>query len=291
MRAALGPPPARARPAARRAGAAHATTSAAPPAAAARSRRALRIDASVVWRQLVGAAGGGGQLDDPAARLAARGSPPPRAAERAECSSAAPRRSAQPPPPTPRSPQQEGSGAWVAHARTARRPRALIHFLGGAFAGAAPQVRRARAWQRGAQQAVDSAGPCTTGRRRRCHGRLPPLPSTRSPFPPLAPTPPRPRPEKVAYHLKIELLAEAGFTVVATPYRLTFKHLDAAREVSSAFSAALAELRASGRGYLAPPGAPVVGVGHSNGALLHLLIGAVAPGHADANVLVSYNNK
>lgn len=89
----------------------------------------------------------------------------------------------------------------------------------------------------------------------------------------------------------LELLANAGLTVVATPYRLTFKHLDCAAAVAADFTAALGELRATGRSYLAPPGAPVVGVGHSNGALLHLLVGAVAPGHADANVLVSFNNK
>jgi hypothetical protein len=95
----------------------------------------------------------------------------------------------------------------------------------------------------------------------------------------------------VAYHLKLELLAQAGFTVVATPYALTFRHLDCARAAAASFRAAVAELRASGRGYLAPPGSAVVGVGHSNGALLHLLIGAEAPGHAAANVLVSFNNK
>lgn len=95
----------------------------------------------------------------------------------------------------------------------------------------------------------------------------------------------------MAYHLNIELLAEAGFTVIATPYQLTFKHLDCARSVAASFRAAVAELRASGRAYLAPPGSAVVGVGHSNGALLHLLVGAAAPGHARANVLVSFNNK
>jgi alpha-beta hydrolase superfamily lysophospholipase len=95
----------------------------------------------------------------------------------------------------------------------------------------------------------------------------------------------------VAYHLLLELLASSGFTVIATPYLLTFKHLDCARAVASDFATALAELREGGRAYLAPAGAPVVGVGHSNGALLHLLVGAVAPGHADANAVVSFNNK
>ena len=106
------------------------------------------------------------------------------------------------------------------HARAARKPRAVVHFLGGALAGAAPQV---------------------------------------------------------AYHLLLERLAEAGLTVVATPYRLTFRHLDCARAAAAAFDGAVAELRAAGRAYLAPPGAPVVGVGHSNGALLHLLLGALPP--------------
>ncbi|KAI8463608.1 MAG: hypothetical protein J3K34DRAFT_388971 [Monoraphidium minutum] len=130
--------------------------------------------------------------------------------------------------------QLEQTGAWVVHTRAARRPRAVVHFLGGAFAGAAPQV---------------------------------------------------------AYHLLLELLAEAGFTCIATPYLLTFKHLDCARDTAASFRAAVGELRAGGRGYLAPPGSAVVGVGHSNGALLHLLIGALLPGHAAANVLVSFNNK
>jgi len=138
-------------------------------------------------------------------------------------------------PPLPHKPTpQDQTGAWVAHARTARKPRAVVHFLGGAFAGAAPQV---------------------------------------------------------AYHLSIELLAEAGFTVVATPYRLTFKHLDCAQRMAADFAAAVEELRRGGRSYLVPAAAPVVGVGHSNGALLHLLIGALLPGHAAANVMISFNNK
>jgi alpha-beta hydrolase superfamily lysophospholipase len=60
--------------------------------------------------------------------------------------------------------------------------------------------------------------------------------------------------------------------------------------VRQAFVDSLAELRATGRAYLAPPKAPQFGVGHSNGALLHLLIGAFEPGASDANVIISYNN-
>lgn len=36
-------------------------------------------------------------------------------------------------------PTQEGTKAWVAHPRAAR-VSGVIHFLGGAFAGAAPQL-------------------------------------------------------------------------------------------------------------------------------------------------------
>ena len=53
-------------------------------------------------------------------------------------------------------------------APAAGRPRGTVHFLGGAFAGAAPQV---------------------------------------------------------AYALLLQLLAEAGYTCVATPYAVTFQHL------------------------------------------------------------------
>lgn len=61
-------------------------------------------------------------------------------------------------------------------------------------------------------------------------------------------------------------------------------------QVRQAFQDSLAELRATGRSYLAPPKAPQFGVGHSNGALLHLLINSYEPGATDANAIISYNN-
>jgi hypothetical protein len=39
-----------------------------------------------------------------------------------------------------------------------------------------------------------------------------------------------------------------------------------------------------------PAKAPCFGVGHSNGALLQLLIGSLEPGATQANVIISYNN-
>ena len=68
------------------------------------------------------------------------------------------------------------AGSWVV-APAAGRPRGTVHFLGGAFAGAAPQV---------------------------------------------------------AYSLLLQLLAEAGYTCVATPYAVTFQHLICASAVQQA---------------------------------------------------------
>ena len=68
------------------------------------------------------------------------------------------------------------AGSWVV-APAAGRSRGTVHFLGGAFAGAAPQV---------------------------------------------------------AYSLLLQLLAEAGYTCVATPYAVTFQHLICASAVQQA---------------------------------------------------------
>lgn len=54
------------------------------------------------------------------------------------------------------------------------------------------------------------------------------------------------------------------------------------------------QLRASARtAWLADESLPVFGVGHSNGALLHLLAGSLAPGLANhrGDVLISFNNR
>ena len=51
------------------------------------------------------------------------------------------------------------------------------------------------------------------------------------------------------------------------------------------------KLRASGQGFLVPEDRGVHGVGHSNGALLHLLIGATSAPPNASNVLLSFNNK
>lgn len=57
------------------------------------------------------------------------------------------------------------------------------------------------------------------------------------------------------------------------------------------FERCVGELRASGQGFLVPEDRGVHGIGHSNGALLHLLIGATAAPPNASNVLLSFNNK
>ncbi|GLC46383.1 hypothetical protein PLESTB_001769300 [Pleodorina starrii] len=137
------------------------------------------------------------------------------------------------------------TGAWVVGPRY--RSKGVVHFLGGAFAGAAPQV---------------------------------------------------------AYGLLLDSIAAAGYTAIATPYAVTFRHDECARGVRRQFLDSLQELRTgpragagpgagagAARADLAPPGAPVFGVGHSNGSLLHLLIGSFFPGATESNIIMSFNNK
>lgn len=124
------------------------------------------------------------------------------------------------------------------------------------------------------------------------------------------PTPPRlPKRTNKQYPLLLSRLADAGYTSICTPYDVTFNHIDCARRTAAAFDSALAELRGGGgAAWVVPQHAPVFGVGHSNGALLHMLIGAVclpqaegasgAPPNSSSgssssragNILMSFNN-
>lgn len=89
-------------------------------------------------------------------------------------------------------------------------------------------------------------------------------------------------PPTVQYPLLLTRLADAGYTCVATPFAVTFNHVACARDVHAAFLAAVAQLRAERGAWAAPADVPTHGVGHSNGALLHALIGAVCLAEADA---------
>lgn len=60
-----------------------------------------------------------------------------------------------------------------------------------------------------------------------------------------------------------------------------------------AFQDTLQALRQGGPQYswMAPEPLPLLGVGHSNGALLHLLVGAMCKPAYKGNVIISFNNK
>jgi len=108
-------------------------------------------------------------------------------------------------------------------------PRALIHFLGGAIVGAAPDI---------------------------------------------------------SYRYMLERLAQKGFLVVATPYTLSFDYIATCDDIIGRFERIAPSLARQ----FGP--VPVVGVGHSCGALLQLLITTLFPDTPRAaNVLLSYNNK
>jgi len=102
---------------------------------------------------------------------------------------------------------------------------------------------------------------------------------------------------EVTYGYLLELLAREGFLVVCVPYNVTFNHEAAAREVFDRFHACYDALLASGlpeAGLSAPDIAelPLYSVGHSNGALLQLLVGSYfAEKIPKANAIVSFNNR
>eukprot|EP00638_Chattonella_subsalsa_P003464 CAMPEP_0117758720 /NCGR_PEP_ID=MMETSP0947-20121206/15571_1 /TAXON_ID=44440 /ORGANISM="Chattonella subsalsa, Strain CCMP2191" /LENGTH=449 /DNA_ID=CAMNT_0005579011 /DNA_START=267 /DNA_END=1616 /DNA_ORIENTATION=+ len=107
--------------------------------------------------------------------------------------------------------------------------KALIHFLGGAFVGAAPHL---------------------------------------------------------TYKYLLEGLAEKGYLIVATPYPLDFDYLETCDGIISKFEKAAIPL-AKEYGAI-----PVIGVGHSCGALLQLLITSLFPDTPRAgNAIISFNNK
>ena len=90
----------------------------------------------------------------------------------------------------------------------------------------------------------------------------------------------------ITYRYMLERLADKGFLVVATPYQLSFDHLEICDDVIAKFEK-LAPSVARQYGAL-----PVVGVGHSCGALLQVLITSLFPDTPRAaNALMSYNNK
>jgi acetyl esterase/lipase len=90
----------------------------------------------------------------------------------------------------------------------------------------------------------------------------------------------------ITYRYLLERLAAQGYLIVATPYQLSFDHLETCDIVISRFER-MAPTIARQYGAL-----PVVGIGHSCGALLQLLITSLFPDTPRAaNALISFNNK
>ena len=109
------------------------------------------------------------------------------------------------------------------------QPSGVIHFLGGAFVGAAPHI---------------------------------------------------------TYRFLLEALNAAGYIIVATPYRLDMDYLRSCDEILAKFDAVAVNLA----GKYGP--LPVIGLGHSCGALLQTLITCLFPNAPRAiNILISFNNK
>ncbi len=108
--------------------------------------------------------------------------------------------------------------AWVLRPRNRRvtKPKGVVHFLGGAFAGAAPQV-----------SCCTLISPCIAH------------PRCSSPSVSNSIIDDEPHQSQVVYSLLLELIASAGYTVVATPYAVTFQHLECADSLRARFLAAL----------------------------------------------------
>ncbi|XP_014503955.1 uncharacterized protein LOC106764222 [Vigna radiata var. radiata] len=102
---------------------------------------------------------------------------------------------------------------------------------------------------------------------------------------------------EVTYGYLIEFLAKEGFLVVVVPYNVTFDHSQAAKQVYDRFQACLSTILTSGlpQANLSPAqleDLPLFSVGHSNGALLQLLIGSLfSENIPKANAVISYNNR
>ncbi|XP_020243845.1 uncharacterized protein LOC109822091 isoform X1 [Asparagus officinalis] len=102
---------------------------------------------------------------------------------------------------------------------------------------------------------------------------------------------------EVTYSHLMELLAKEGFLVVSVPYNVTFDHSEASREVFERFHNCVEVLLNSGLPDASLSASdvislPLYSVGHSNGALLQLLVGSYySEKIPEANVIVSFNNK
>lgn len=91
----------------------------------------------------------------------------------------------------------------------------------------------------------------------------------------------------LVYNSFLEMLSEQGYYIVATPYRLEMDYLAICDSVLGKFERVAVELAQEFGGAL-----PVIGIGHSLGAVLQTLITSLFPDTPRAvNILISFNSK
>eukprot|EP00803_Ostreobium_quekettii_P010763 evm.model.scf_1809.3 EVM.evm.TU.scf_1809.3 scf_1809:24395-26849(+) len=94
------------------------------------------------------------------------------------------------------------------------------------------------------------------------------------------------------YPLFIQSLVEASYTVIATPHSITFRHGNCVEELNERFWSGLEDMRASSLSNAVPPNVPIHGIGHSFGALLHVLMSSQCrERRPDTNVVISFNSR
>lgn len=91
----------------------------------------------------------------------------------------------------------------------------------------------------------------------------------------------------ILYHTFLTRLAAKGYVIVATPYELSFEYLPVAERICDAWEAVESDLAAQ-YGEL-----PVIGVGHSSGAMFHALITCLFSDCISkaGNIFISFSNR
>uniref|UniRef100_A0A3Q7E8V9 RNase H type-1 domain-containing protein n=1 Tax=Solanum lycopersicum TaxID=4081 RepID=A0A3Q7E8V9_SOLLC len=162
----------------------------------------------------------------------------------------------------------EIEGAWVLQPKTSK-PKLVVHFIGGVFVGAAPQLSYRLFLERLRQKLVQKIAVLIILASKDifaigCISLLMSIPA-------------------VSFYSPCQPLLDV--LVIATPYASGFDHFYIADEVQFKFDRCLRFLQERVQDL------PVFGIGHSLGSVIHLLIGARYAVKRNGNVLMAFNNK